>query len=237
MLRILYCTIFLVFDLLILALYGIILTYKYIYSKFNKPKIVRTDYDDKTVLFMVHGSSADETQFILAKYMLGAIPTETINLRGDCVIEEFAEQIHQRIQELCIKSVILLGVSMGGLACSYYAHSVKHQINIKGIITIGTPFLGAPLLDYLSKNSLRHQQMSCGSNFLKDLNNSLSKISYPYLTFGSKVDLHVPDKYSIPLVKHAHYTLDYPGHIALTISPYIFRLVKKFYYDNLESKN
>jgi len=235
MLRILYCIVFIIFDLLILALYGIILIYKYIHSKINKPKISIINYNDKTVLFMVHGSSADENQFILAKYMLGAIPTETINLKGDCVIEEFGAQIHERIQELGIKSVILLGVSMGGLACSYYAHNIKHQISIKGIITIGTPFLGAPLLDYLSKNSLRHQQMSCGSNFLKNLNNSLSKTSYPYLTFGSKVDLHVPDKYSIPLVKHAHYTLDYPGHIALTISHYIFCLVKKFYCQNAQN--
>ncbi len=226
---------FFLVDLFVLILYGIVLLYKYINSKIPKITNSRSDKNTgKTVLFMVHGSGANEHQFIIAKYLLGNILIETINLKGNCNMQEYAEQVNLHIKILKIKSVILLGVSMGGLVCSYYTHFINHDVNIKGCITICTPFLGAPALEYLeyfTRLSHRQIQMKSESVFLNQLNKELLKTQYPYLTFGSKVDFQVPDEYSNPIIKnnHQHVTLNYPGHIALSIRPYVFDKVKEFY--------
>ncbi len=213
-------------------------------SKFNMYK-----NESRPVIFLIHGSGADDRQFILAKKILQktAYPIESINLSNEnLTIEEYSQSVAGYIRALGIKSIILIGVSMGGLIAAYYAASQDHdQVEIKGIVTIGSPFGGAPALNYypqfmLNKNK-RYAQMRPGSEFLKNLSYKMDQNiiqlnnGCKYLSFGSVADLHVPDEFSRPFlpvfsyyVHHTHVSLKMPGHIALTIYPFIFHRINSF---------
>ena len=233
--RLLLCLLCIPIDLITAFLYLLILLKQRIWGKFSYADV---KYSKQPVIVMIHGSGADERQFILARYLLRDLPIATINLKNDRSrsIEQYSQDLSEFIDQLEVESVILMGMSLGGLVASHYAEDRKiHSPSILGVVTIGTPFQGGPALNYVGRymQTLRHQQMTPGSDFLLELNKKISSSSHSYLTIGSRSDLHVPDEYSRPSTppkNHSHVTFNIPGHITLTIYPVIFtHHLRKFY--------
>lgn len=230
--RAVICVVCIVIDILTAMSYGLVILK--IWGKSIYPNV---EGSKQPILVMVHGSGADERQFVVARYLLHPLPIATLNLdrRNSCSIEHHAQHLAEFIEQLEVTSIILVGVSMGGLVSSYYAENHKYSVKILGIVTIGTPFQGAPLLNHLSLfNTVRHKEMTPKSNFLMTLADKVESSPYRYLTIGSQADIHVPDEYSIPMITprhHTHITLIAPGHITLTIYPPIFtRYIHDFYH-------
>lgn len=191
--------------------------------------------DTKPNILLIHGSGNNERQFVLAKGWLGSCYNiHTINLGSeDRTIEEYAQDVSNLIEERQLKSLTLLGISMGGLVSSYYVENLKpDNVVVNKIITIGTPFQGSPLL-YVSRAipwirmffSKRYHQMTPESVFLNYLNYQVEISTHEYLTIGSSSDIHVPDAYSEPSnhpAKYQHISLNTPGHLSLPIDRRIF---------------
>ena len=247
--RSLYCLVFLLLDLCVLLAYAFLMIWRRITScfLFQQNVNIRDKYlsCEKPVVFLIHGSGADSRQFILAKRILSEctwMNVESIDLPShDLHIEAFAQEVAERIAYLGIRQVIFVGVSMGGLVASYFTHCIapllENHVQVCGIVTIGTPHQGAPALDYLLPlmNTKRHAQMKPNSSFLLKLAEKQRQDASvcPYLTIGSLSDLHVPNEYaqfSAPSTHRlsSHVTLEGPGHIALTVYPKIFYLVRQF---------
>lgn len=70
--------------------------------------------------------------------------SESIKVRSDA-LEKALEAISE-------KNIVLIGHSMGGLDCRYYAHRHPNDKRIKKIITIATPHRGSLLADWIMKN-------------------------------------------------------------------------------------
>lgn len=232
----------LLLDLVLVVPFAIIRVFHHCTGGDGTKAIVTTT--NKPHIILIHGSGSNETQFYLAKGWLEPFYTvHTINLGQrytfDNTIESYAADLEVFIQDLKISNVTLLGVSMGGLVACMYAELFKpHGITIERIITIGTPFQGAPILGWLNTNcpslfrrfaSNRHKEMTPGSALLLSFSSRLRNTKHTFLTIGSQSDLHVPDKYSYPLeipkIKHHHVTLRAPGHIALSVDKRIFKLI------------
>jgi pimeloyl-ACP methyl ester carboxylesterase len=230
-------------DICTLVVYACLLAYRYFSPE---TALAVAESQSKNVILMVHGSGADDRQFILARSIFKnnncRYTGNTINLsRGDCTIEEHAKEVSDLIEKLQPSNLILVGVSMGGLVACYYANFLKPtQVNIKHIFTIGTPFKGAPLLPVLRSSCLakwfqakRYTQMQPNSTFLSKLNQAIANSSLNYTTFGSYADIHVPEEYSFPALANfkqncaqfEHIPLLYPAHIALTVYPFIFTTI------------
>lgn len=245
--RLAYIALSIIFDLLVIALYGlIILFHPTSTTTITSYQPDKYQNESRSVIFLIHGSGSSDRQFILARYILQGYPVETINLsKGDRTIDQYSQEVCDAIQVMRIKSVMLAGVSMGGLVASYYANFLKPpEVEVIGIVTIGSPFQGAPLLKFAPDFLLpvRHKQMSPRYMFIDTLNGKMRqrhlKYQFHYLTIGSQSDLHVPDEYSYPsasLPYHTHMTLRAPGHIALTVHPCIFLKIKSFYLVRLNN--
>lgn len=202
------------------------------------------EHETGPVLFLLHGSGSNESQFIVAQHILRDLPVATINfqMRRDDPIQVAAQQLRNDIEKRQIRRVVLVGMSMGGLVAAYYAERLAASANVKveRVITISTPFQGATLLKqrWLSAilNTTRHRQMNPGSVFLQELNAHIARSSIPYRTFGSTSDLHVFEECSYPdpePVDHHHCCCTYPGHIAITLKPNIYDGVRAEYMQTL----
>lgn len=240
------CAICIPIDLFVVSLYGLLRLKRWIRPPPRQKFSIFKDCK-RPVMVMIHGSGSDSLQFILAQWLLKEIPMTTIDLiqKRNKSIVDHAEELGLFLDYLHsqgTKSVVLLGVSMGGLVASWYAeHHKDKKVQIRGIVTIGTPFQGAPLLNIcipkylLFQLPIRHLEMTPGSRFLHHLAAKQRKSQYQYLTIGSEADLHVPNEYScsytVPSVQHV--TLRFPAHIALTAFPPIFVNHVKSFYDQV----
>lgn len=70
--------------------------------------------------------------------------SESIDVRSDA-LEKALEAIPE-------KNIVLIGHSMGGLDCRYYAHRHPNDKRIKKIITIATPHRGSLLADWVMQS-------------------------------------------------------------------------------------
>ncbi|MDX2368786.1 MAG: alpha/beta fold hydrolase [Colwellia sp.] len=70
--------------------------------------------------------------------------SESIDVRSDA-LEKALEAISE-------KNIVLIGHSMGGLDCRYYAHRHPNDKRIKKIITIATPHRGSLFADWVMQN-------------------------------------------------------------------------------------
>lgn len=67
-------------------------------------------------------------------------------------IEERSKPLKLAIAAIDADEIYLLGHSMGGLDCRYYAANNPTDQRIKRLITIATPHQGSPLADWVLKN-------------------------------------------------------------------------------------
>lgn len=221
--RILFTFVCLIFDIC----FGIsFLTYNEIY-----PEIIVPYDGPEHVFILIHGNNSDERQFRFARQYLS--PTRSINIKYEhsTSIEQMAEQVKEMIDSSNYKTFTLVGKSMGGLIASYYAEFLHNpnKYTLSSIVTVGTPFQGAPLLDYFPfTKTQRYHDMTPSSSFLNKLNKRIESSLHSYVTIGSKSDIHVPEEYSFPLKckLHQHISMDIPGHVALNLYPLVFKTIK-----------
>ena len=239
LLRTTICLMALILDAGLIVLYGCLLVWKHCMRMIGK----NDDDDDdglamnsrKPCILLIHGSGADENQFIVARMVLKSrFNVLTINLgKRDQTIEEYAKTVAGFIKQKNIKELTILGVSMGGLVASYYTEFLRPRyVRIEKLITIGTPFQGSPILYWLHShgvtnlgvlNAKRYHQMVPNSAFLTQLKSKLQVTATPYLTMGSFADIQVPDEYSRPLFRasrqssnfHKHISFLFQGHVVL----------------------
>jgi len=126
----------------------------------------------------------------------------------------------------------LVGHSMGGLIAAYYAEklAVEDKLSIAHVLTIASPWQGAPILSRLSQPGLavRYQQMSVNSHFLPSLGKEARKHRAMYTTVGSDVDAMVPGRrwsLDLPGIDVSPDKFSWLGHYALIAWPPLWRLV------------
>lgn len=253
--RIVSCTVFGFLDMGVGLLYKL-LSIRHYFMKCNSNNVQEDSNQSLPTILFIHGSGSSDEQFLLARHtFFRNVPIATINLPKDkqYSIEQYIQMVKQRLDQIDNKSIVLVGVSMGGLIASSVAldksaialseQQASRSSRIRGVCTIGTPFQGAPLAPLVKRLDkifgiqypVRYSQMEPDSTFLQRLNNPSNKhkLKCPLLTIGSYSDFYVPNEYALPAVplstNHQHVAYWTPGHIALTMDPFIFYRLKQWY--------
>ncbi len=153
-------------------------------TKSFDPKVVK---QDKAPILLIHGSGFNQSEWIIGRRFLnkpeyGSVFSLNydglVSNKPDKGIDDYArDQITEKInliKKLTNQNeVILIGHSMGGLIASRYAqaHAKDNGVQVKHIITIATPWKGAPLLLHCNPQTMdkRYSQMREGNEFLLKL--------------------------------------------------------------------
>eukprot|EP00540_Astrosyne_radiata_P007800 CAMPEP_0116863928 /NCGR_PEP_ID=MMETSP0418-20121206/24520_1 /TAXON_ID=1158023 /ORGANISM="Astrosyne radiata, Strain 13vi08-1A" /LENGTH=245 /DNA_ID=CAMNT_0004499055 /DNA_START=2165 /DNA_END=2902 /DNA_ORIENTATION=- len=132
-------------------------------------------------------------------------------------IDMQAERVFRQLQEHNVDTttpLLLVGYSQGGLKAYWLSQKYRQKLNIKGIVAIGTPWEGTPLLTDESRRSLQVMlsfsalgvqeplkrqltrwlspgrkgvdDLKPGSNFLKTVQKSLKNDSIPIFAIAGK---------------------------------------------------
>ena len=220
----------LLLDICILPLAGLMIVLKYLFKQ---------DFDNffshplhLPPILLIHGSGSNEAQWLLSRFWIrNRFNVYSVQLPQNAIhsIDEFIPIIHEKmkfIQSSTSKPVFLVGHSMGGLVAALYAETYpSHQI--RKIITISSPWQGAPVLEHLSIGTKRHHQMAPGSVFLQKLQTLVDKSIHKYVCIGSDYDVQVPFSNSHPSSSSPHITLvKVPyGHYSIIFFPTIWNNV------------
>lgn len=188
--------------------------------------------NDKPIL-LIHGYCNYSSVWIyhIMRFLsadLGPIYTVDLGYPFDS-IENYAEKVKQKVEkiqkETGVKTVNLVGHSMGGLVASFYALNLQSEPSVEKIITLGTPFKGTKMAKLAMGECGR--QMRIDSEFGKKLYEQVEKskdIEFYHIAAGSD-QIVVP--YTSALVGEAndHLIFDDLGHVALLFSPMVSREV------------
>ena len=152
-------------------------------------------------------------------------PVATITLETPWrSIDDFAEQLHARVQSVCaatgVQTVTLIGHSMGGLVSRAYmaCHGAER---VAGLITIATPHQGSRLAALGMGHDAR--QMRAGSDWIRALADH--RVTVPFVSIRT-----LQDNFVLPqeLQRHPD-AVDEPlpgvGHLAALIHPRTLALV------------
>jgi triacylglycerol lipase len=174
-------------------------------------------------IVLVHGFQHNRTAWLYLRMRLrhaGFGPITSLNLRGH-TIEAMAEQLGR---ELGDEEVTLIGHSMGGLVCAYYAEFLAPPHRVRRVITLGTPLQGTRLTAFLG--SRLTQQMCVGSPFITHLERELRINSVtPYFHLASQRDNLIVPPQSAILRRYPdrERILPWQGHMTLLFSPTVAR--------------
>jgi triacylglycerol esterase/lipase EstA (alpha/beta hydrolase family) len=208
------------------------------FSSFRaNPNAITTDAP-VTPILLVHGYAQNQSDWFWFQYQLkqaGIGPVYTINLWNITGgIEAHAEKLAKSLQTIKEKHpnepITLIGHSMGGLVSSYYAEFLKKDdIQIKKIITLGSPFYGTRLAGL--GMGLSVEQMAPNSAFLEALRLKIDGSTIPYYYLASQMDnTIVPWDSALidPLTPDAsnQYVIPDQGHLRLLVSQQVFEKVK-----------
>lgn len=200
---------------------------------------------DKIPILLIHGNGFNETEWVLGRQFLkkehyGSVFSLNYDglLTNDSKmgIDDYAkEKISHKIKEIKKATgqneIILIGHSMGGLIASQYAENiaVDDKTTIKHIISIATPWQGAPLLNFVPESmiSKRLQQMSPHNPWRKNLVENALKSermgTRKYYHLNSTTDIMAPSPYSnLSEDPRRQYTLSYLGHYGIIGSPHVW---------------
>ncbi len=163
-------------------------------------------------VYCIHGTADRVSAFtLLAERSVGNMPDEisgfnliSFEKRGRGYgIEEFAEQLAQKILANGDRDVVLIGHSRGGLVAAYLTEYLakKYDIRVRAVITMASPFGGSYLALPPLTFSESVKQMQPNSEFLEDLNSKILLSESEYFYFAAKKDwivhaeaTHVPGK-------------------------------------------
>jgi pimeloyl-ACP methyl ester carboxylesterase len=190
-------------------------------------------------LLLIHGSGANEAQWLISylylksKYNVYSVQLNRLPSNHEDSIEDLSLIVLRKLEEIQMENesekVILVGHSMGGLVA---AHCVEHHQpdGVQLVVTINTPFNGAPGLTFLNMGTVRHKQMTPQSEFLTQLNEKMKLTNHCYLCFGSSYDFQVPHAHAKPI--HFNPSVGFfthPfGHTSAILFPHIWNRVKQF---------
>lgn len=220
--------------------------FAYFKPKFDpKPSEIK---HNKTPILLLHGTNFNETEWVLGRQFLKKKEYGSVfSLNYDGItsnnpksgIDDYAKE-KIRAKVLDIKKltgsdeVILIGHSMGGLIAGYYAENVAEMDNIKvkHVITIASPWHGAPIIDYswkfkyFARNDKRFKQMSVSGgtpedphfrvNLVKQALNSEKKEIRKYYNIWSRTDIAVPKNNGcLTESPERQCVIDWSGHVRI----------------------
>lgn len=210
---------------------------------------------NKPPILLLHGSGFNETEWIVGRQFLQDDQYGSVfSLNYDGLlsndpqkgIDDYAGgKVRDKILEIQkrtgLKEVIIIGHSMGGLIAGCYAEefSEKDGIAVNHVFSIGSPWKGAPALDYVEKYSKfgkKDTQMKVENVFLKTLvskcleSESIGKRKY--YSIGSTTDFMVPAPYSnLTSDPKRQRTFTYLGHYGLIASPAVWSQIRSWLTD------
>lgn len=135
-------------------------------------------------------------------------------------IRDYAKQIEAKRQEIATETgcpqLRIVGHSMGGLVAALCAKDAP-QNTVTDVITLGTPFHGAPIAKHLAVGA-DGDELEPGSTLLAEIREGISAPHFCLRSIGSKWDLVVPNEAAY--VKYVegddHYrSFDDLGHVSL----------------------
>lgn len=168
---------------------------------------------DKIPILLIHGSGFNEIEWVaswpwLNKEEYGSAFTlnldDLVSNEDHMGIDDYAMKVRDKIRKIKQltgqNEVILIGHSMGGLVAAHYAEefATNEEMTINHVISIATPWNGAPILNCKSENEKpkRYKQMSEGSAFLTELSHKALQSNAnqlrTYYSIGSTTDFMVP---------------------------------------------
>jgi triacylglycerol esterase/lipase EstA (alpha/beta hydrolase family) len=149
-------------------------------------------------ILLVHGYMHSSAAWLYVSYRLkkaGLGPIYTINLGSSShTIEEYAAKIKEKANKITEQTgkhdLLLVGHSMGGLVCAYYALHMAPRNSIKGVITLGSPLEGTRMA-FFGKGACA-KQMRYQSYFTRKLTKNIAcseQIRFAHI--WSRVDLMI----------------------------------------------
>ena len=182
-------------------------------------------------VYCVHGTADRASSFKnIAENLLPNLPANVssivlVEFEGRAQgksIQDFSNQLYNKIESDGAKNVVLMGHSRGGLIAAQCAVDIlerrskeklngvvdlpemnaekKHDVNVRGVITICSPFGGSDLaIAPLSLVSQSVDEMQHGSPYLKELEKSVRQSAegnhaIPYQFFRADQDIIVKEK-------------------------------------------
>lgn len=174
-------------------------------------------------IFLIHGYLYRSGGWAYIYYHLrkrGYQNIYTINLGSPFQsIEDYAQAVKKKIDDIGAPEIILIGHSMGGVIATYYDRHLAKPGSVKQIITLGSPLEGTRLT-FLGFGACVNE-MSIGSSLLKTLSKEPSQT--PYLHIASRNDLMIqPWESALFLSSQATHAkrqvIDLIGHLQLLFS-------------------
>jgi pimeloyl-ACP methyl ester carboxylesterase len=135
----------------------------------------------------------------------------------DCVAK-LTFDIDKISKETQCNKFILIGHSMGGLMAAKYA---AHNNNISKVITVASPWRGAPLAK--ARPGIRFSEMTVGSNYLIELQNECFMKNVNIFSISSYYDWAVPKNYGDYI--NNVYKFTYYGHYLIIVSPFVWKKI------------
>lgn len=158
-------------------------------------------------IYCIHGTAdRSEGMYQLAQRLKGGLPRNikgfhivTFNRRArGASIQEFSQQVIQKIKDNADQRIVLMGHSRGGLIAADVGETLKQDgfVQVDAVIPLAAPFLGS----YLARKpvscfSRSVKQMEVGSGYLAQLN---QRLSLNYRFFGAANDRVVKGDHFLP---------------------------------------
>eukprot|EP01080_Neovahlkampfia_damariscottae_P001342 gene1342-11424_t len=219
---------------------------------FNYDPTSEKSKKSKIPILLIHGSEWIIGRKYLLKDEYGSI--YSLNYDGltsndpTMGIDDYSKgKIRDKILGICKdtnqQEIILIGHSMGGLISGYYSEhlSESDNIQVKNIITIGSPWNGAPLLSCFPSSDKRMKQMTPNDSFLPDLiskmKDSESKNKRRYFSVHSSLDLMAPSSCARATVNYERDVgYDYLSHYGLVAHPEVWNQIE-YWLDKIYNQN
>jgi pimeloyl-ACP methyl ester carboxylesterase len=206
-------------------------------------------------ILLIHGSGFNQSEWLpLRAYLANDTrigPTYTVNLGGLCWHDRSSS-----IHDLAVKRVlpvlermfsesggarqaILVGHSMGGLIAAEVAENLSKPGEILKVISICSPFWGAPIMEQAVKIcplQQTDQQMRVESPYLASLRLSILRKDQLgkgvcYYNIGCRMDLLVPGERAVLPLSQLQRCCNYDGiegHYSVVLSPRVWQRVHKW---------
>ena len=185
----------------------------------------------KTAILLVHGYGCNSGfwWWLLPRLQAAGHPVDAVSLEplfGD--IDGYAEQISRAVnclQALTGQPVLLVGHSMGGLACLAYLRRYGED-HIGKLITLGSPLRGTETAQLLPGGLSRNvDQMRCGSPWLKELWQFFDEwpLQIPLVCFYSQEDPMILPVDCATLAEAESRRLTDHGHLHMGYSDKVLR--------------
>jgi pimeloyl-ACP methyl ester carboxylesterase len=208
---------------------------------------LQTPPEAQTITILVHGFIHNRSAWLYIQHCLKREPSAgtlvTINLGHPFQdIESYSRKLAKRIAEIravlptAFLNINLIGHSMGGIVCSYYAMNGQLPISmaIRKVITIGSPLQGTPLAKLAQAWSPAALQMRIDSHFLAALQEQVANLPANqeplFYHIGLRGDLIVPESRSYFPSRELHRVIQC-GHVSALYSPAVCRCLIQWLRD------